>query len=488
MKKFISFLGKDSLLPLLAGLASGLYPMAFYYSNNFKFVNSLDHLYFFLLFFIALPTISYYLVYFLMKKKYLLLFKRAVLPFLSAFVFFYLAMIALYANVGYKKMALALFLAALVAGASVFVKKLFTKILVVQYLLVLTTFFTLSYYLKPYFFSPNKWLEQPAAIANVKFKKKPNIYVIQPDGYLNFSELNQGYYNFDNTAFEEWLTAENFVLYNNFRSNYTSTITSNSSMFAMKHHYFNIIDERKVILDLNPVVQIFKSNGYKTHFFAEKPYLIANRPNVSFDYMNFSMNDVPYISKGLKARRDILEDLPSVLEQEEEANFYFFEKILPGHITTYKHLAKSNEVEREAYLDNLRKANEWLKELITQLTLHDPTAMIVIVADHGGYVGLDYTRQIHIKTQDRDLLYSGFSTALAIKWPENKVPDEKLQFKSAVNLFINLFAYLSEDYSLTSYTNEDASYVEIKEGAPPGIYKVIDKDGNIVFEKHELQK
>lgn len=485
MKKLITFLSKDSVLPLIAGLASGLYPWAFYFTNNFKFVNSWGHFYFFLLVFILCPTISYYLIYFVMRKKYPELYKRIVLPFISSFVFFFLSMIALFAYVGYKKVLLALFLAAIVAACCTYFKKLFPKVLVLQFLLVLTTVYTLAYLAKESILNSDEWLKQPAAIENVRFKKKPNIYVIQPDGYVNFSELNKGHYNFDNSAFEEWLKYEDFVLYNDFRGNYTSTLTSNSAMFAMKHHHDEILNERKVIMDLNPVVQIFKSNGYKTHFFAEKPYLIVNRPKVSFDYMNFDLNDIPYLSKGLDSRRAIFEDLPTALGQEEEANFYFFEKILPGHITTFKDKAKPKEIERERYLENIQKANEWLKELIGMISAHDPDAMIVVVADHGGYVGWEYTQQYQIKSQDRDLLYSAFSSALAIKWPGNDKPDDKLQFKSSVNLFVNLFAYLSNDDELLKYKQEDASFIKIQEGAPEGTYKVIDGDGNIIFEKYE---
>lgn len=485
MKRIINFLSRESLLPLIAGLASGLYPWAFYFTNNFKFVNSIEHFFFFLIVFIALPTISYYLIYFLMRKKYPELYKKLVLPFVSSFVFFFLSMIALFAYVGYKKILLAFFLAVVVATACAYFKKLYPKVLALQFLLVLTTLYTLTYLAKESLFASDQWLEQPAAIENINFKKKPNIYVIQPDGYVNFSELKKGHYKYDNTEFEEWLEEENFILYNNFRSNYTSTLTSNSSMFAMSHHYGELLDERNVIMNLNPVLKIFNKNEYKTHFFAEIPYLMVNRPNISFDYMNFDMKDVPYLSKGLDSKRNIFEDLPAAFAQEEEANFYFFEKILPGHITTFKDKAKPKEIEREGYLDNLKKANEWLKELVTKISEHDPEAMIVIVADHGGYVGWDYTQQSHIKSHDKDLLYSAFSSALAIKWPEKNLPEEDLQFKTSVNLFINLFAYLSEDYTLLNEYQEDASYIEIKEGAPQGTYKVIDGDGNIVFEKYD---
>jgi hypothetical protein len=479
----LKIFNKESLLPLLAGMASGLYPWAFYYSNNFKFVNSWEHVLFFLSTFVLLPTVGFYLLFFLMRNKCLSLYKNVVLPFFSSLVFFYLAMIALFAFVGYKKILLAVFLAILVSVACGYFRKLYTKILAIQFLMVLTTVYSLFGTIYPYFTVSDAWIEQPEAISKVKFEKKPDIFVIQPDGYVNFSELKKGEYNFDNSEFETWLKGQDFYLYKDFRSNYTSTLTSNSSMFAMKHHYLNKIDERKIIMDVNPVVKIFKKNGYKTHFLAEVPYLMVNRPNISFDYTNIDLNDVPFLSKGFGNERNILDDLPLILNNEEGANFYFIEKILPGHIATLESVAKSIEEEREAYLDKVNHANEWLKEIISMTLSHNPDALIIIVADHGGYVGWDYSQQTHLKTQDRDLLYSAFSSALAIKWPNNELPDSELSFNSSVNLFINLFAYLSNNDDLKEHTHDDSSFLEIKYGAPNGIYKVIDTNGNIVFEK-----
>jgi len=483
VNSILNFLKKESVLPLLAGLASGLYPWAFYYSTNFKFVNSWEHFYFFLTTFVLLPTLSFYLLFFLMRNKHPSMYKNVVLPLFSSFVFFYLAMIALFAYVGYKKILLAVFLAILVSAACGYFRKLYTKILAIQFLMVLTTFYALFGTIYPYLTFSNAWIEQPEAILEVKFEKKPDVFVIQPDGYVNFSELKKGKYNFDNSEFETWLKGQDFLFYEDFRSNYTSTLTSNSAMFAMKHHYLNKIDERKIIMDVNPVVNIFKNNGYKTHFLAEVPYLMVNRPNISFDYSNIDLNDVPFLSKGFGDERNILDDLPLILNNEEEANFYFIEKILPGHIATFESVAKSIEEEREAYLENVNLANDWLKEIISMILTHNPDALIVIVADHGGFVGWDYSQQTYLKTQDRDLLYSAFSSALAIKWPNNELPDSELSFNSSVNLFINLFAYLSNNDDLKEHTLEDSSFLEIKYGAPNGVYKVIDTNGNIVFEK-----
>ncbi|MBA3985912.1 MAG: hypothetical protein H0X63_04920 [Flavobacteriales bacterium] len=407
------------------------------------------------------------------------------MPFLNALVFFCLGVVALYATISYKQVALVIVLSILVAISTRFVKGLFSKLLVIQFLLVLTTAYGLAGIVKQYVFSSDKWMQQPDAIEGVVFKKTPNVYVIQPDGYINFSELGKGYYNFDNSKFENWLHEKDFKFYADFRSNYYTTLHSNSSLFTMKHHYYDILDERKVIMDKNPVVTIFNNNGYKTHFLSEVPYLIVNRPKINFDYSNFNLKNLPYLSKGLDMHRDILEDLPQVLKQSDEKNFYFFQKLLPGHITNYKEAIDNIEYERERYLKNIEYANNWLIKIINIITENDPKGIIIIVADHGGFVGMNTTYEAHEKTTDRDKIYSIFSSILAIKWPETDKPHFDDTFKSSVNLFRILFSYLAEDQSFLENTEEDASFMKIERAAPKGIYKYIDKNGNIVFDKIE---
>jgi len=74
---------------------------------------------------------------------------------------------------------------------------------------------------------------------------------------------------------------------------------------------------------------------------------------------------------------------------------------------------------------------------------------------------------------------------LAIRWPNNEKPPLENSFKSSVNLFRILFSYLAEDPQLLNHLQEDASFIPIKIGAPEGIYKYIDSNGKIVFDKHE---
>ena len=77
----------------------------------------------------------------------------------------------------------------------------------------------------------------PDDVASVVFKKKPNVYFIQPDGYTSLSEIEKGHYNMDASEIRGLLADNGFKLYNNFRTNYSSTLSTNSAIFSMKHHY-----------------------------------------------------------------------------------------------------------------------------------------------------------------------------------------------------------------------------------------------------------
>src|SRR5690606_19800681 len=160
----------------------------------------------------------------------------------------------------------------------------------------------------------------------------------------------------------------------------------------------------------------------------------------------------------------------------------FFEKLHPGHIKVYEESIGTVEAERQKYLKKLQESNGWLEELIDVIQQNDPNGLIVIIADHGGYVGWEYSLQSHSKTDDRDLLYSGFSTLLAIKW-NGEIPESDEQLKTSVNLFRILFSHLSDDDSLLNNLQDNSSYNKLTIGEPLGIYKVLDTNGNVVFEK-----
>ncbi len=371
-----------------------------------------------------------------------------------------------------------------------FLNTYFLKVIVFQLVLAVIA----SFYLIPSIIGQlqysDEWTEQPDAIEQVQFKKKPNIYLIQPDGYVNFSELKRGFYNLKNNELERFLQQESFTLYPSFRSNYLSTLSSNSSLFTMKHHYYlrtirfsEMLDARTIIIGDNPVLSIFKNNGYTTNFLAERPYMLANKPKMGYDSSNYVNQDLGYITTGLKETKDVAIPLRLFLEnQGSKPAFHFVELFSPGHIVVDEINSEGKEKEREKWIAKIDGANKKVIELVSLIKEKDPGGIIIILADHGGFVGLKFMHEAFQKTQDRDKLYSMFGANLAIYWPQ-EIPEANDQIKSTVNVFRILFSYLGEDPLLLDNIQEDGSFVPILHGARKGIYKVLDSDGTIVFEK-----
>ena len=130
---------------------------------------------------------------------------------------------------------------------------------------------------------------------------------------------------------------------------------------------------------------------------------------------------------------------------------------------------------RTQYLESFKKADNSLTDLIGAILKRDPNALILIMADHGGYVGMERFQQGNEKTEDSDKIYSMFSSILSVHWPENSPPSYDEKFKSPINVFRILFSFLSEDASYLNHLEKDSSYGLILEGAPQGVYELIDE-------------
>ncbi len=373
--------------------------------------------------------------------------------------------------------------------------KHYNKIIVFQLILALMTAPKLIPDLSKQLFYSHDWMKQHDAIEKAVFKKKPNIYLIQPDGYVNFSELKRGFYNFDSSEFEDFLNSSGFVNYPNFRSNYYSTLSSNTSMFAMKHHFYNdpkpnegeLFNSREIIVGRNPAISIFKNNSYKTNLILEHAYLLVNRPKIYYDYCNIDYKDVSFFARGFEFKRDVIKDLEAQIEKNTKgSNFYFIEKISPGHITSYGNKSDGVEIERANYLKRLEEANIFLKDIITLITEKDDNPLIILASDHGGYVGFNYTVESRSKVTDPNLIKSIFSSNLSIKWPQDNNDYFEEELKTNVNLFRVLFSYLSDDKIFLDQIEEDKSFMQIYDGAPFGVYEYINEDGDATFNRVEV--
>ena len=472
---------------LLAAVGSGLYPLLFYFSNNYTLVNSWSLVGYFVSVFLLAPILVFLIAQWASGFSFLARIKKYIRSFLNMFLFLFFIKTAIYAGFQW---VLVIGVVGVSAIYALMFHRYFLKVVVFQLLLAIVA----SFYLIPSIIEQlqysREWTLQPDNIVEVQFKKKPNVYLIQPDGYVNFSELKRGFYNVKENKLERFLKEQSFTLYPNFRSNYASTLTSNSSLFTMKHHYYvntsnftEMLDARTIIMGNNPVLEIFKNNGYTNYFLAERPYLLVNKPKVGFDRSNYTNKDLSFITTGLEDRKDVMEPLRiSLEEQQDTPMFQFIELFDPGHITVTERKSQGMQLEREMWLDKLDAANSQVITLVSLLRDKDPDAIIIIVADHGGFVGLEYMHQAYQKTQNRDKLYSIFGANLAIYWPEGP-PVHNDQINTTVNVFRNLISYLSDDTGWLAHLENDSSYIPIWEGAPKGIYEVLDANGNIVFKK-----
>ena len=411
-----------------------------------------------------------------------------VFTFLSTFTFLVFLEVCLFAGIQWILLVFSFILAMAFAK---FAASHFGKLIVFQWLLAFVALFGLVPRIISQLNYSQEWILQPDNIESVVFKKTPNVYYIEPDGYANFSEMERGYYQLDNEKFKTFLEEEGFAVYEHFRSNYTATLESNSATFAMKHHYYNfgfdfseITNAREVIVSKNPVLDIFKRNGYKTHFFTEVSYLLANFPKMGYDVCNFDYDEVSLVSKGFDLKKDVFSALKEYFEKDAgKPKFFFIEIMSPGHVESKKNATLGAKLEKEKYIEKLKISNRKLTQMVQFITNHDPEALVVIMADHGGYLGFEYMLQIRDKQDDRDLVYSAFSALLAIKWPEESIKESSLDFRSSVNAFRLLFSYLGDNKKYLEHLQEDASYSIIKNGAVKGIYKLIDENDQVVFDK-----
>lgn len=181
--------------------------------------------------------------------------------------------------------------------------------------------------------------------------------------------------------------------------------------------------------------------------------------------------------------RDVYVDLDnSIAVKTQKPKFIFLERLLPHHV---HFVAKGDrkQAERKEYLDKVEESNVWLKKAIALIKSKDKDALIIVLADHGGWVGIENMHEL-LSTNDKSLIYSTFGNLAAIDWGRLKHSEYDEQLKTNVNVFRVLFSCLSENKSYLDNMQEDASY-NIRPGnfISQSVYKLIDGKGNVVNEK-----
>lgn len=479
-EKLLDFINSGKDTPLLAGFSIGLYMMLFYYARNFGLANSWEQLLFFSAYYVLLPVAVIFGFYKIMGYIKLAVYRRQfVFTAMAAFLSYFLIQLL-------EKPYFIVFV--IIAGAvilSLWAAKYYKLAIILLFLMSVLNVKPLAGAAYKFITASGKWKKLPDDIEKVVFKHKPNIYYIQPDGYTSFNNLRHNpHYGFDNTAFEAFLKQNGFTLYDNCRSNYPSTLLSNSATFSMKHHYIardvETYGARGIIVGDNPVLRILKNNGYYTSFITQNTYLIMNRPHLGYDYCNINYNDIPHIKDGFVVTRDVLADFKRHMSQQSKSpKFYFVERFLPAHIAVNND-GKTVEEERQIYMGRLKQSNDFLKEIVNFIIKNDPTGLIIIGADHGGYIGFSSMSDLHNKTQDESLIYSVFGAHLSVRWNSGLAKEYDKELKTNVNLFRTVFSVLAEEEKYLQHMEDNSSYMPLHN--PKGKYKYIDSKGNIIFE------
>ncbi|MFI0490522.1 hypothetical protein [Flavobacterium sp.] len=462
-EKFDNFLNNSKDYPLLVGFVSGFYPMIFYYSNNFESINSWSHLAFFTLVFLVIPSFGTWFLFKLLDSFQKLKPYKKHLLFISIIEITAIFMSQVYYLTIKKKLLLLLLI--LILFLSLKFYEFYKKIVVFVVLLSIIPFVKcVNIIVYKQFYDTLSWMKQMDNIERVKFIKTPNIYFLEPDGYASKEAMQNNPYNYKDTIYD-WLESNSFTLYKNTRSNYPASLASNASMFALKHHYlknasyspFEMQDARRIIVGNNPTIAIFKNNNYKTFFIVEDGYFQQSFQKVNYDYHNIQNYEIPFFSNDNNAKKDVYEDLKKCIESDKEKNipkFYFIEKLYPHHVD-FDGSGKENL--RNIYLKRVETANIWIKKTIDLISKKDPSGIIIIAADHGGWVGFENVDQL-FAAKDRKLINSIFCNLVAIKWNDDKHINYDKGLKSNVNIFRILFSYLSENKILLKHLQEDSSY------------------------------
>lgn len=485
----LNFINDNKEYRSLVLLAAGLYPFFQYYSNNISEATSWQQLLFIAGICFVLPQISKVVWSYVSRLKLFKPIKSYGLSILNSVLFSGLIGF-LVLNLSNKKLLLVLVVAFILGFI---IAKHIKKVVVIQVILAIISSVGLAPKLMFELKQDNEtWAKISKEELNTTFVKTPNIFVIQPDGYANFMEMSEPPYNFNNENFEDWLGEKGFANYNNFRSNYYSTYTSNASMFAMQHHYYSNTNRATlkthkanevIVGKYNNALSIFKRNNYKTHLITDNSYFLIDREPLEYNYCNIKPSQLSFHNSGLVGGVDLISDLEKVLDTlPKKNNFFFIEKTIPSHIMYSERLTKGKTIERLEYLERVELANEWLKSLVNHINEFDDEAIIIIVADHGGLVGLDYTLEAVNRKLNNLETRSTFTSMLSIKWSKYNTSKE-LSYKSNVNLFRNLFYVLSENEDLLKNSEDNSSYLPLKENGKANYYQYIDDKGNFVFNK-----
>ncbi len=482
--KIIIYLNSNNHYWWTVGLLPGVYALSYLYSNNYTLVNSWTQFLYLSLYLILAPSLLVAIVNRLIKNSN----DRIKEVFnSSAFIINTAITLSLVIYLGWRWKALIL-VGIVAVLMSWFIGKHYKKGVLLLVFMSILGIGQFAYYFFTDILQKENWVKE-STLPQLEFKKKPNIYYIQPDGYAGKTALENVHYHYDNYDFYQELIPRGFHINHDYRSNYPSTLTSNAALFTGQHHFYEngdlkneLFNARQIIMGDNPVLRSFKNNGYETTAILQHRYLLLNHPEVAYDRINIEKNEMS-ILPNYWLDKDYLADLKKAIDTAStKPQFYFIEILEPGHITGLPSNNTTAKNERDIYINKLNAASLKLYDMVDSINKNDPDSIIIIAADHGGFVGYNYATESYINTTNNVTLHQGiFNSLFAIKAPSGFEPYQE-NIKSSISLFPTLFSFLAEK-PVVNDKIDNSSYQLIKNGTQSGIYRYYDDEGNSITEK-----
>ncbi len=333
---------------------------------------------------------------------------------------------------------------------------------------------------------------------DITLSKKSNIYLILADGYASFAYMNEN--GIDVSGFKTYLRESGFRLYDEVFSNYHPTTAAMPAMLHMNHHYYTLSEKfsevtktgRVIAGGENNLVQLLKRNDYQTHYVHQTTYLVAHGCTADHCYPKVHFPGAKVFLKRIfptfvKIEEDnqwdwvrsevVRDEVVSLIEMDtapSRPHFQYIHLYAPMH-SENKVEDICNEVEEvQKYSTRVGEVNVFLPSLIDNIISRDPTAVIVIVGDHGPFITHNCSRNADLSTlrEYRDRV----GVVMAIRWPESYdgIYDDRL--KTTINLFRYVLASLVDnDTDILETLVPDDVYIRGKR-----ILKVL-QDGKILI-------
>ena len=356
-----------------------------------------------------------------------------------------------------------------------------------------------------------------APYRQLAFRDTPNVYYIEPDGYPNREALEK-IFSLDNTKFYRNLKSSGFTTYYSAYSNYGFTIASIASLFSMSHHYYEgyvgiseLLNARAFISGKqNPVIHIFKNNGYQVDFihqrggfFSQGCFVDLCSPSSGFwdevidiivpNRLQSILHLETYNSLDRLEGR-LLKHLDRIAA-DNRPHFVRVHMDVPNHSGRILQVGSrvSRTVEelesfRKDYYQQIQLANDSIMKLVQEIVTRDPNALIVINSDHGarGLGALVYSdKRVFDGVPDDLIALDHLGVHLSIRWPGDASEYDQ-EIKTRVNLFRYIFAFLSKSEDILATKAPDHGFIRSEKSEAAIVFKVV-HDGEVLEQMVEMK-